>query len=46
VVLSTFNLRAMEKFKKSKVRYIILSSGIQSKCSNPLGNARIEGVIW
>jgi len=28
---STFNLRAIEKFKNSKVLYIILSSGIQYK---------------
>jgi len=26
------------------MRYIIFSSGIQYKCSDPLGNARIEGV--
>jgi len=39
---STFNLRAIEKFKKKALHY--LSFGTQYICSNPLGNARIEGV--
>jgi len=43
---STFNLRAIEKFKKNKQKSVTLFHfwGIQYICSNPLGHARIEGV--